>query len=481
MRHTILILFTGLLLTLTVSCDNWLDVRPQTEVKVDDNFKTAQGFKDALTGIYLLMSDQAIYGQELSFGMVDVLGKQYTTPFSASGQYYDLSQYNYTTDQAKGVIDPVWSKMYNVIANVNSLIEHINKADQTMFSGVEYNVIRGEAYALRAFLHFDLVRLFGPSYKTGASTKAIPYEETFDNQVTELSTVAEVITKALGDLTIAEQELVNDPVIENGGYTTETVDYADYLRMRHHKFNYYAVKLLQARIHLYKADYGEAFKAADAIIKQDVFSWVPGGTVTTPSPAGRNLVFAQELIFSLDIANLQTVMEAWDDGGYTKVKEQFTTVYETDQASYSYDYRYQYLTLDGGSTRYHIKLYQDNTADYYGYTGEVPIMRMSEAYYIAAECRLNQNDPEGAVGYLNTVRNARNLGEDLNLNPNLTKDQIQEEIFKEYAKEFVMEGQLFYYYKRINSPTIRFYTEGVSADTYVLPLPDDEVEGRLGE
>ena len=52
MRHTILILFTGLLLTLTVSCDNWLDVRPQTEVKVDDNFKTAQGFKDALTGIY---------------------------------------------------------------------------------------------------------------------------------------------------------------------------------------------------------------------------------------------------------------------------------------------------------------------------------------------------------------------------------------------------------------------------------------------
>ena len=56
-------------------------------------------------------------------------------------------------------------------------------------------------------------------------------------------------------------------------------------------------------------------------------------------------------------------MEAWDDGGYTKVKEQFTTVYETDQASYSYDYRYQYLTLDGGSTRYHIKLYQDNTAD----------------------------------------------------------------------------------------------------------------------
>lgn len=28
MRHTILILFTGLLLTLTVSCDNWLERAP---------------------------------------------------------------------------------------------------------------------------------------------------------------------------------------------------------------------------------------------------------------------------------------------------------------------------------------------------------------------------------------------------------------------------------------------------------------------
>lgn len=47
-------------------------------------------------------------------------------------------------------------------------------------------------------------------------------------------------------------------------------------------------------------------------------------------------------------------MEAWDDGGYTKVKEQFTTVYETDQASYSYDYRYQYLTLDEVAVSYQV-------------------------------------------------------------------------------------------------------------------------------
>lgn len=47
-----------------------------------------------------------------------------------------------------------------------------------------------------------------------------------------------MITKALGDLTIAEQELVNDPVIENGGYTTETVVTRIICVMRHHKFNY---------------------------------------------------------------------------------------------------------------------------------------------------------------------------------------------------------------------------------------------------
>ena len=45
------------LLTLTLfslsSCSDWLDVRPDTEQKDEDQFSTAQGFYDALIGAYM--------------------------------------------------------------------------------------------------------------------------------------------------------------------------------------------------------------------------------------------------------------------------------------------------------------------------------------------------------------------------------------------------------------------------------------------
>lgn len=479
MKQILYILIAGLLLTTATSCEDWLDVRPKTEVKVDDNFKTAQGFKDALTGIYLLMCDESLYGRELSFGMVDVLGKQITQPFySTNAQYYYIAQYSFEEENSKSVIDPIWKNMYHVIANVNSLITHIDQADESLFTGVEYHIVRGEAYALRAFLHFDLLRLFGHSYKAGADTKAIPYETTYDHKTTPLSTVSEAISLALADLTVAEQELAEDPVITDRGSS----DYSDYLRFRFQKFNYFAVKLLQARIHLYKEDYTEAFSAASRVIQQESFTWVPSGDVTTTIPAGRNMIFWQELVFALNITNLQDIMSDWERGNYTKSTYQFATVYETAQSGYSYDYRYQYLTADAGYERYHIKLAQYPDSDYgMLLTQKLPVMRLSEAYYIAAECRLRQNDAAGAVGYLNTVRQARNLGGVEELLPNLSADQIQEEIFKEYAKEFAMEGQLFYYYKRLNSPAIRFYTGTMSGDAYVLPMPLSEREGRLNE
>ena len=43
------ILFFSLL---SVSCQEWLDVSPSTEVKYDDLFSYKNGFKDQLTGVY---------------------------------------------------------------------------------------------------------------------------------------------------------------------------------------------------------------------------------------------------------------------------------------------------------------------------------------------------------------------------------------------------------------------------------------------
>ena len=65
------ILFFSLL---SVSCQEWLDVSPSTEVKYDDLFSYKNGFKDQLTGVYTALCSEELYGAHLGFGMLDAFG-----------------------------------------------------------------------------------------------------------------------------------------------------------------------------------------------------------------------------------------------------------------------------------------------------------------------------------------------------------------------------------------------------------------------
>ena len=68
----------------------------------------------------------------------------------------------------------------------------------------------------------------------------------------------------------------------------------------------------------------------------------------------------------------------------------------------------------------------------------IPLFKLSELYLIAAECA----DGEDAYWYLNQLRNHRGLS-----SIEHTKD-IESYIYQEYRREFLGEGQLFFYYKR---------------------------------
>ena len=103
----------------------------------------------------------------------------------------------------------------------------------------------------------------------------------------------------------------------------------------------------------------------------------------------------------------------------------------------------------------------------------LPLMRVSEMYYIAAEC---ESDWQEGVKHLETVRSHRGLSSaPLRCG---SKDDLQNEIEKEYRKEFIAEGQLFYYFKRLNkSVTIKSPMSGsktIEPNCFTLDRPDDE-------
>ena len=71
-------------------------------------------------------------------------------------------------------------------------------------------------------------------------------------------------------------------------------------------------------------------------------------------------------------------------------------------------------------------------------------------YYIAAECANSNADSLKATTLLDSVRAHRNVP--VYTTAALKMDSVNIEIRKEYQKEFVGEGQMFYYYKRKNLP-----------------------------
>ena len=123
---------------------------------------------------------------------------------------------------------------------------------------------------------------------------------------------------------------------------------------------------------------------------------------------------------------------------------------------------------------------QKENEEYPFYTYFMPLMHLSEAYYIAAESMLETN-PEQARNYMNTILQARGcqpLAEDITL------DDLLTEIKQEYMREMAGEGQTFYMLKRFYQNFSGTYDASKTGSTaasdarYVVPLPESELINR---
>ena len=197
-------------LLLTVSC-NWLAITPENTIDEDDLFTTGYGCRNALNGIYLEIGSSDLYGENLSWGFLSAVGQEYLTDNSYVGSYSmqlskDAANFVYNSATTQTVIQSIWERQYSIIANLNKIIEHIDKVDKNEFAygEDERNLIKAEAYALRAMLHFDLLRLFAPAPSTNPSGTYIPYREKFGPEMGENISVTSFIEKCLKDISVAE-------------------------------------------------------------------------------------------------------------------------------------------------------------------------------------------------------------------------------------------------------------------------------------
>jgi hypothetical protein len=475
-----LIAVTAVIMLFVSGCKKFLDVPPKDQVPQATLFKDEQGFKDALIGVYLGMdknrSAYGLYTTDLSMGMMSTMAYNYDNATVANagtgGAFYNnVVYYTYLDGQVRQEIDAIWGGLYNNIANLNNILIQI-ESKKEVFHHDNYNRVKGEAIALRGLFHFDLLRMFGKSPLTGAAEKAIPYITQFTIKSTPFVTLQAGLDSCIVDLLAAKEILA-------GTDTSAVIKGVDdpFTSYTQNHLNYWAVQALLARVYLYKGDLENADIYSKAVIGSNKFPLITSN-VAAATNIIRDRTFSQEHLFSV----YATTIKDYNSALFTSTvplrlqPAGKNTVYTTGSGNAS-DYRYtSWFDNNQAAVNVPSKFFQDNNLPY-ELQGNIPVIRVSEMYYIAAECANKKNDINSGAALLNKVRSARGLNA-LNAAGIATTDSLSTEIMREYQKEFIQEGQTFFYYKRLNKD-LKLVTgtpATIPADVYVFPIPDKEKE-----
>lgn len=459
----------ALLILLVTSCNKWLEVQPSDRVTEQNAFSTLQSFKKVLNGIYIEMNQDAVYGKALSVEFIDILGQYYAIDPEARSNT-ELMQFEYSGSTNLSRISKIWENLYNLISNTNLLIRN-SEDRRDVLPDDYYQLIKGEALALRAFFHFDLFRLFGPVYSPGNTSRTIPYYTDFVLDVEESLSADDFIAQVISDLKEAISLLETDPIITMGPSGDPKDIFKQHRTLR---MNYYATKALLARVYLYAGDKEAALALSKEImeIQETWFPWVE------PEKVLEDRVFSTELLFSLqnlkrrglyseffDIRNLEAT------ASLSPLEYVALSIFDYQRHDYRFMANLQENVLVGTESRLMFNKYEAMADSLKNQL--IPMIRISEVFYIAAE---SEEDPQEGIKHLNKVRNSRGITES-------AADYyfFDDRLTTEYMREFWGEGQLFYFYKRrkqeyVQSSLDEWSEVRITEGNYVLPIPDGETK-----
>lgn len=478
------------------SCNDWLDVKPDTQEEDTDLFSNYQGFRSALTGCYMALASTDIYGERLTMTNIESLADLW---YFEGAQYhaddYYLTTHEYENDNAKTAIKAIYGQLFNVITQANVIIKKIENS--TVFeSEATKKVLEGEAYAMRAMCQLDVLRLFGQMPNNAVKQVSLPYSETtsletmpayynYNDYVKKLEADFEKATSLLKD---------NDPIFSNTFYKlnspSSTAD-DTFMYYRQFRLNYWAVLGLQARMYLYIGNTTKAHELAMSIINA---KGSDGNAVMTLSGttdlSASYFACPSECLLALSKYNILEYTSKYFLGNSTSaisinqsycinenmLANVFTGANTASNNRYLYTWNRKLQTATG------VK-YPSITKYYYPATETsalmlkhqlVPVLRMSEIYLIAMEATTDLNEANKLYkDYMLSQNELVNADKFTSLN------DVKTIIPSLYLREFYGEGLMFYTFKRLGTTIIpRNYSQKIemNENTYIIPLPDTEYD-----
>ena len=480
MKKTIFFLIALLMMTLS-SCNDYFDKTGDEQHITDKKFFGDEAaFASALTDCYTLMRSRDLYGGMLTLEMME-FANQNMAPHDAFSSA--AAQLNFADAALAARVDSMTHAAYRVVAACNKLIDEAERTKVVFTSAGKKKIIMAEAYALRAAVQFDLLRLFHPAPATDAGFRGLPYVTHTSANVPEALTTTQILQAVNTDLAHAAQLLKTaDPILKERNSIVGVGEFDR--RLRTFQMNYYAVKAVQARVALWQGNYEQAVEQADSVLahlqnavaRYRLFYWV------TPGHYGSDFSFSREYVFG--IASTPTGFARLSDDMF-KTKGIQTTTSLRDIYADNADIRYRAWFRQQGSGYAMSNKFGSATllTDYVYSTSAtatslpaaIPYIKLGEVMLIKAEALNEMGQTSAARSLLEEMQGYKDISY-ASRATSVTKESLRELIYAESRRDLFGEGQLFYLNKRLGLTSVKA-ADGtmrtVTLNQYTLPLPAD--------
>lgn len=398
---------------------NSCSLEPQLKDKmVVESVTTVSELKTLIDGTYKAMTAKGYYGR--NFILAGEIRADNVFSNENTRRFGDWSRMEVINTETR--FEDLMQDMYITTSNpnviINSDFEKIQAIDKNEEN--DKNHIIGEAYAIRAITHFDLLRLFGQQYSEGYKL-GITYMLEFkaENLNIPRSSLEDTKKQIYADI---------DKAIE---FLKIGIDSKyEYSKLNMTLDGAYALK---SRIGTYYKDYDIVREVSLRLINN--YSITPSSNVVeywAESTPGEASIFE---LFRSDNENLggSGLGNIYRGSGYADI-EVFANIlkdaeFDEDDARASKEM----INIDNKGKMRNMGKYPDTDKS----SDNIKVFRIEEVVLNYAEA-LIETDPSNALEYLNSIPKNRGLG------TNYYSEANTDNILKERRKEFIFEGFRLY-------------------------------------
>lgn len=455
-------------LLLLAACAKKIEIEPDFVLDGSTPLSSIEKAENVLTGAYNGFIQGGYYDANGVQGVggsfseyVDMMSDNLIESRESLGNFRGIAEWTYVSNTDD--MNATWQNSYAIISAVNIILRDIDKLAAE--KPKEVNRIKGQALAIRAHVHFDLLRYFATTFQRNATELAVPYVKVFDvNALPARNTVKEVYDNIFADLNAAATALADVDAPVNTSQRS--------------KIDLLGVRAIQARVNLYAEQWQDAITAASAVIAAKPLASRSEFPLIWTDKTNAEVVWAISFETVADGAPYDNVYFVRGNRAEFKPAAQLVSLY--DQTN---DVRYaSYFANTGGRLVVAKHLGRDNTTNRNGVVNW-KAYRVAEMYLIRAEAYYRTNKETEARADLNALRTARIAGFTAGTE---TGTALLNAILLERRKELAFEGDRFFDLKRLNKTAINRCASTIdspsticqlssSSRAWAWPIPFDEI------